>query len=258
MILKTYIIRTLKDPINLVMLILFPIVLISVMTFTANANVEGYNHIINGFNRFATSNVTFNAIFFQFFCGMIVTDTLYLEFRSDMRWRLMAVPKPFSRFIMSAIASSIFVSILNGAAILIFGRFVLNAHLHNLVITSVTLITAAVFLTLLGVLLFMIIPKKGTTTAIMFAFAFGQMLPLQFGMFNFEADAIGVGSFLPVMAGVRAMEHSGVMMAGFADGNFVGMIDTDMRMALIHLGILAGYMIVTGIAVIIVGRRRPI
>jgi len=258
MILKTYIIRTLKDPLNLIMLILFPIAMISVMTFAANANVEGYDHITNGFNRFATGNLTFNVVFFQFFCGMIVTDYLYLDFRSDMRWRLMATPKPFNRFLFSAIASSTFVSILNGAIILAFGRFALSAHLHNLLITGATLIILAVFLTMLGVLCFMFFPKKGTTTAVIMAFAFAQMLPIQFGMLRIEPDVIGAASFMPVVAGVRAMQHSGVMMAEFSDGEFIGMLDADMQMALIHLGILAGFMVVTAIVVAIMGRRRPI
>jgi len=257
MILKTYIIRTLKDPINLVMLILFPIAMVSVMTFAANASVEGYHHIFNGFNLFATGNTSFNAVFFQFFCGLIVTDTLYLEFRSDMRWRLMATPNHFSKFIISAIISSILVSILNGAVILGFGRFVLNAHLHNIFITSATLIIMSIFVTLIGVLCFMIFPKKATTTAIMFVFAFAQMLPLQFGMLSIESGTVTPVSFLPVIAANNALVHSGQALSTFVEGNRV-MLDTDIRTSLIHLAILLGYTLITGIAVAFVGRRRPI
>jgi len=247
----------LKDPMNLLMLILFPIGMVAIMTLVANNNVEGYDHIVNGFNRFATGNLTFNAVFFQFFCGLLVTDILYLEFRTDMRWRLMAAPKPFSRFVISAIIASIFVSIVNGIVVLAFGRFVFDAHLHNLLITSATLLTMGTFVTLVGVLCFMIFPKKGTTTAVMMAFAFAQMLPLQFGMISMERGTIGISNFIPVMTGVNAMQYSGQLLFDFVDGMPVH-LETDMRMALIHLGILAGYTLILGIAVAIIGRKRKI
>jgi len=245
----------LKDPMNFIMLILFPIVMISVTTLSGN--VEGTDHIRNGFDLFATSQTTFNALFFQFFCAMIVTDLLYLEFRSDMRWRIMATPIPFSRFVRAGIIASIIVSIINGALVFSFGRFVLNAHLHNLFISSITLLTLAMFLTFLGVLLFMLIPNKSTTTAIIMVFAFAQLLPVQFNMISIELGSVGIASFLPVVAANNAMMYSGIMISEVIEGTRIWH-DTDMIMSLTHLGILAGYMLVAGAAVAFLGRKRPI
>jgi len=245
----------LKDPMNYIMLIIFPVILISVTTLSVN--VEGTDFLRYGFDPFATGQTSFNALFFQFFCGMIVADILYLEFRSDMRWRLMATPKPFSSFVRAGIAASIIVSIINGVVVFSFGRFVLNAHLHNLFISSVTLLTLAMFVTFIGVLCFMLIPKKSITTALIMVFAFAQLLPVQFNMINIDIGSIGLASFIPVVAANNAMMYSGIMMLEIIDGNIIWH-DTDMRMSLIHLGILASYMLAAGIAIVILGRKRPI
>ena len=261
MILKHYLLRTLKEPVNFIMLILFPSVMIAITTFAFTGNMDSAFYMFDGYNRSATTNLTFNGVFFMFFSGMIVTDYLYLEFRSDMRWRLMATPVRFGKFVSAAIVASMIVAVLNTVIVFAFGIFVLNAHWHNPVITIAVLLLTGVFVTMLGVLLFLLIPKKSTTTAIIMAFAFAQIIILNFNMLPIAADSVGVASFLPVVAGVRAMEHSGIMMIELvgetlADG-FVR-LDSDMRMSLIHLGILAGFAVVTTVAVAIVGRKRKI
>ncbi|MCL2286891.1 MAG: hypothetical protein FWC32_11085 [Firmicutes bacterium] len=260
MILKHYILRSFKDPMNLVMCILFPIIMIAIMTVAANAAADGLN-IINGFNTSATNNTTFNALFFMFFSCMIVTDYLYVEFRSDLRWRLMATPVPFNKFIFSAIGASMIVTILNTTTVLLFGRFVLNAYLHNIFMTISVLLTMGILITLFGVLCFMLIPKKSTTTAVIMVFAFAQLLPIQFNMLSFERGVINASSFIPVVAAAQAVIYSGTMMIefvgqGFADG--IIRLEPDMRMALTHLGILVGYMVIAAIAVAILGRKRKI
>jgi len=231
--------------------------MITIFTVAGNNATDG-GRIINGFNVGATDNATFNAIFFMFFSGMIVTDYLYSEFRTDLRWRLMATPIRFSKFVTSAIVASMIVTIINTIIVLVFSRFVLDAYLHNIFITSAVLLTMGIFVTLFGVLCFMLIPNKGTTTAIIMAFAFLQLLPLQFNMIDPTRGVIGVANFLPVYAAGGAMMYSGGMWAQFVDGNFVGVFDADMTRALIHLGILVGYTVIVAIAVAIVGRTRKI
>ena len=258
MILKHYILRTLKEPINFIMLILFPAVMITIMTVAANNNFVGDAHIINDFNSIATGNTTFNAIFFMFFSGMIVTDYLYLEFRTDMRWRLMASPIPFSKFVASAVGASMIVSVVNTVIVLAFGRFVLDAYLHNIFMTSAVLLTMGIFVTLIGVLCFMLIPKKGTTTAVMMAFAFLQLLPINFNMISTERGILGAANFVPIMAAGQAMFYSGNMWVRFESGVLAHVYDADMGRALIHLGILVGYTVIVAVAVAIVGRTRKI
>ena len=260
MILAHYVLRTIKDRMNFIMGIAFPSVMILIMTMAANANTNGLN-IIDGFNISATTNTTFNAIFFMFFGGMWVTDFLYLEFRSDLRWRLMAAPVPFRKFVLGAIGASMIITAMNTVVVLLFGRFILDAYLHNIFVTSATLILLAVFVTMFGVLCFLLIPKKSTTTAILLASAFVQLLPLQFGMISLDRGVISAGSFLPVGAAIQAVVHAGTMMleflgTGLADG--VVRLEADMTTAFIHLGILAGYTALAAIAVAVVGRTRKI
>ena len=257
MILKHYIMRSLKDPLNLIMCIIFPSVMITIFTVAGNNSFEDGAHIINGFNSIATGNTTFNAIFFMFFSGMIVTDYLYSEFRTDLRWRLMATPVRFGKFVTCAIAASMIVTIVNTVVVLAFGKFALDAYLHNLFITGAVLLTMGIFVTLFGVLCFMLIPKKGTTTAIIMAFAFLQLLPLQFNILNVTRGVIGIANFLPVGAASGAMMYSGNMWVRFESG-VANVYSADMTRALIHLGILVGYTVIVAIAVAIVGRTRKI
>jgi len=251
--------RTLKDPLNFIMLIAFPLAMVSIMVAAFNAELPAsVEYLLGGFNPSATGNLTFNAIFFLFFSGMIVTDYLYAEFRSDMRWRLMATPKRFSSFVSAAIIASMIVTLINAVIVLTFGRFVLNAHLHNIFITGATVFVMAIFVTLFGVLIFLLVPKKSTCTAVMMAFAFIQMLPIQFGILDIERGVIGIANFVPVVAAVQALQYSGTKVLNFEDGAVVGLFEPDMNRALIHLGIVVGYTVVLGIAVAVLGKVRKI
>jgi len=257
------------------------------MTFTMTSNVEDSFRLIDGFCIFGTGQTLSMAVFFMFFSGMIVTDTLYLEFRSDMRWRLMASPQPFKKFVTAAILSSIIVSVFNSVVVLAFGALVLNAT-FDLIMVAVVFITMGIFATLFGVLCFLLFPKKGTTTAVMMAFAFVQLLALNFGMMPMPAfGEIGIASFLPLVAGIIPLEVTNGMSFStlpfdldiytmeqvyeqvaananwhllYTEDGFVvrDMLGTSPRMAWLHYGILAGYTALVGIAVAVLGRKRSI
>lgn len=263
MILKHYLIRTLKDPMNFVMLILFPFVMLTIFITTSRGIVPFELREYNGFCLQATGMLAFNVLFFQYFGGMLVTDFLYLEFRTDMRWRLMAVPKSFKSFVLAAIGASIIVGAINGAVVLVAARYIFNAY-FNIPITIIALMGMSIFVTLFGVLCFQIFPKKGTTTAVIMVFAFSQMLALNFGMIPApEIGEIGVISFLPIGAASRAMDYASGMMATFNNPElrFEGgmtMLGADMSASFTHLGILGGFIAAALIAVLIVGRVRKI
>ncbi|MCL1787432.1 MAG: ABC transporter permease [Defluviitaleaceae bacterium] len=257
LILKNYLLRAYRDKTTIIMMLIFPCVLIAIMTFVANSNAEGTYHIIEGYNRFATSNLLMNVLLFQFLSGLYLTDFMYADFRSDMRWRLLAAPASLGKYVFNACIANVIIALVNSAVILVFGYFVLDAHLSNFIMVAAPLFTFALFLTLLGMLLFMLIPKKSTTTALFFALAFGQILPFQFGLLTITGGTLGFGNFLPIVAALNAIEYASNIRFGFADGSFYT-ASADMRGALIHLGILAGYTLIAALAVIIVGRKKPI
>ena len=257
LILKNYLLRAYRDKTTIIMMLIFPCVLIAIMTFVSNANAVGYDHIINGYNVFATFNMVMNALLFQFLSGTYLTDFMYEDFRSDRRWRLLAAPVSLGKYVFIACIANVIIALANSAVILTFGYFVLDAHLSNLIMVVASLFTFSLFLTLLGMLLFMLIPKKSTTTALFFALAFGQILPFQFGIISTTRGVLGVGNFLPIIAASNAIEYASQMRFGFADGAYY-LLDADMGGALVHLAILAGYAVITGLAVMIIGRKRPI
>jgi len=263
LILKHYLIRTAKDPVNFLMLILFPFVMLTIFITTSRGLVPFELREFNGYCLQATGMLAFNVLFFQYFGGMIVTDYLYYEFRTDMRWRLMATPKSLKSFILSAFGASIIIGAINGAIVLVAARFIFDAY-FNVPITIIALLGMSTFVTLFGVLCFQIFPKKGTTTAVIMVFAFAQMLALNFGMIPApEVGELGIMSFLPIGAASQAMDYASGMMATFNNPElgFEGgmtMLGADMNFAYTNLGILGGLIVVTLIAVLIVGKVRKI
>ena len=263
MILKNYLIRTAKDPLNFLMLILFPFVMYAIFVATARGTVPFELRSLDGFCLQATGMLAFNVLFFQYFGGMLVTDFLYSDFRTDMRWRFMATPRPLSSFILSAVGASIIIGAINGAIVLTVARFVFDAY-FNIPVAILSLLGMSIFVTLFGILCFQIFPKKSTTTAVIMVFAFAQMLAINFGMIQFpELGEIGIANFLPLAAASLAMDYASGFIAtfnnpelGFEGG--VTMWGVDMNMAFTNLGILAGIIVVALIAVILVGRKRKI
>ena len=263
MILKHYLLRTAKDPLNFVMLILFPLVMLTIFITTSRQGVPFELREYNGFCLQASGMLAFNVLFFQYFCGMLVTDFLYGEFRTDMRWRLMATPKSLNSFVLSAIGASIIVSAINGAIVLTVARFVFDAY-FNIPITLIALFGLSIFVTLFGVLCFLIFHKKGTTTAVIMVFAFAQMLALNFGMISMAPFGdIGFDSVLPLLAASNAVNYASGMWAQLTtpelgwEGGFT-LFGTDMNMAFANLGILGGLVVVMLVAVLVIGRVRKI
>jgi len=266
MIFKNYFLRTVKDPLNFGMLIAFPLVMITIFITTTTGQVDAvYRTFNNGYCLVATGNLMFNALFFQYFAGMIVTDYLYHDFRGDMRWRLMASPKKFGTFVISAILASMAVAALNGVVVITFTRLVFNAY-FPIAMTIVALSGMSIFVTLFGVLCFLLIPNKGTTTAVIMVFAFAQMLIFNFGLIPFpEINSIGAASFFPIIAAARAIDHFGDISMQFQFTNpdigwegGITMLEAYNSTAFTHLGILGGLIVVTLLAVLIVGRKRKI
>lgn len=289
MILKHYLVRTAKDPLNFGMLIAFPFVMLAIFISTSTQGVPFELRQLNGFCIQASGMLAFNVLFFQYFGGMLVTDYLYSELRTDMRWRLMATPKPLNNYIFSAIGASIVIGAINGAIVLIAARFIFDAY-FNIPVTIIALVGMSIFVTLFGVLCFLIFPKKGTTTAVIMVFAFAQMLALNFGMIDMPAfGEIGLASFLPLGAASAAMNYSsGMWVSLFTPETYIEnaiatygveyaatlaervqsigslwelgftQFGIDMTRAYTHLAILGGLIVVTLVVVLIVGKVRKI
>jgi len=117
---------------------------------------------------------------------------------------------------------------------------------------------------LVGVLFFLIFPKKGTTTAAIMIFAFAQMVILNFNMIPLpQFGEMAPASFFPIVAGTNAISNAGDKLFRFVDPDLaweggIELLGTDMSSAYAHVGILAGLTIAVLIAVIIVGRKRKI
>jgi len=251
MIFKHYLIRICKEPIGLVCLILLPVAIASLFSFINNTAIEGYRHIVNGFNMSATFQTMSMMVMFQFFCAGIVVDFMYTDLRSDMRWRLLASPQPLRKFIFANIYASIIFSIFSGLIIIVVGMLAFNVYLSTIWVTLTTLVVLAVSLTLLGTLLFLLIPNKRTAEAITFVLAFGQTLPLNF--LPLENNAI---RFIFERCTPFAFAFNAILYSGDTRTWLINPIYMDMGRSMMNLGFLVAFGVIIGIAVLIVSRKR--
>jgi len=249
---RHYFKRITRDHVGTACLFLLPVALVALFTVISNTNFEGTDNIVDGFNVFATGNTMMQLVMFQFFNSMIITDFMYADLRTDMRWRLLASPQSFSKFIFSGAFVGVVYSIISGLFILGFGVFVFNANWGTLWVTLSTLLVLAILNTLFGLFLFLSIGNKNTTNAIAFGVAFGQTIPMNFMNLNNDAVRFFFERVTPFGIGSRVIVYGSTI----GENDFGDFIYKNMAHSMLNLGILVGLCAILAIAIIVISRRR--
>ncbi|MCL2501486.1 MAG: hypothetical protein FWE90_14285 [Defluviitaleaceae bacterium] len=256
MIVRHYFKRTAMDPIGVGAYIVFPLVLVTLMVVTSNYLVEGYSHLINGRNLNHSFNIIVNMLIFQLMGSLIVIDYLFEDLRGDMRWRLLATPKPIVSFAFANMVASIAFSFISGGLLILSGAFVFNAYLHNVWVLIAVLVLMATLSQLAGVLFFMLCKKRATANTLGVVFCWGNAL-LSGLIFNigFGEQLSRLGRlFTPFGWAWRAIMFSGG--AAGMGGNIVE--EGGMRDSLLNLGYLAGFCVALAVIILLLGRRKPV
>ena len=258
--LKHYIHRAFLDKIGLGIYVLVPVALIVVIHLINQALIEGTYHHIDGYDFIASEVVLFQMLLFQFLGGMFIIDYIFIDLKSARRWRLLAAPVSFNRFIFSALAASMLFMLISGLAILAFGFFFMNIYLGNLPIIIGLMLLVGLMSQFISIIASLLIKSKGaaegTGMAVYWVFiiASGNFMGISLGIPDFINE--NINPFNLTLSAVRYTWPAFDVPRGGDLSNFVNV--HDLTAAFANMGILAAWVVVLGIAIIIIGRRRPI
>ena len=264
MIIKHYLRRLLTEPIGLAINVAFPVVIV-VLNTVINVDIldaADQSLIVNGYSVMATVLATIIMVMFQFMYGTHIVDLLFRDFRSATRWRLLAAPKSINKYIFSAMLACVFFSILAGVLIMAVAAIFLDAHLHNPFILIGVITITSIFSQIFGMLVFLLVRKKGTAEAICVLFSFAMVVPAGHFLITFNMGRVVdfiFGYLTPYALAMRAILSSGIM-GNTVNENFTGNFayGRDMSTALLNMGALAATTAALAIITAIVARRRSV
>jgi len=192
--LKHYFKRIFTHPLNLLILIGLPIgiLIINILVmqaFQADIGVE-----IEGYDIPATVLMVVITIMFAFFNMSLAYDFPFDDFRTARRWRLLAAPVSLTQYLLSNAFVGFVFSMLTSAILVAVGVLFFNAYLPNVFVLAAVVFVFSIFSQLVGILLYLLCPKKANAEALVFAIVFG--LFILSGQFMFPVDLGSVGNFI--------------------------------------------------------------
>lgn len=251
MIFKHYLLRNMKHPLNIGAFIFLPLI-ISVINIMIIADIPD-DALIGGVNIVSTQILFMVIIMFQLFAPSLVYDMFWIDFRSDLRWRLLGTPVSINKFLFSLGASSIVVALLASTILIVFGVIVFDMYLFNIGVTIAVMFILAVFSTFLGMLIAIFSKSKGAAEGICHIFVWPQVAPVM--MLGISHPI--VTRFTPYALAINAIQYSSETFAdGMQDINMAFDAGYDMNTVFINIGVLAALTVVTGIVVVVMGKRR--
>lgn len=249
LIMMSYFKRFFRDFKEVLLLIAIPVGL-TVMWSLINAG-----ETVNGYNVNASFNAVPLMLSFQFFNAGIMIVYLFHDFRGEMRWRLLSMPRSLMSFVLPAFVANWMFSVVLGILVLIVSAVFLNAYLGNLLILAAVLLLVSLMATFISMLIFLYSKKLGSAN--------GKTYIVSFGLMILSGYMIPLGNSpiveffnnygTPLSLGARAVMYSGTLMDYLPNVESRG-----MEQALINVGILAAATLVIGIITIIATRRRKV
>ena len=244
---KHYFKRIAFHPINLLVFILLPVgisvinnsVLLNVII---DAGVEGF---VDMGEQYAIVTAII-MIMFAFFGLSLIYDLLYDDFKSARRWRLLVAPKSLGTFIYSNAVASTIVSLISSALIFVANVLIYGANVPNLWALAVVIFVFTLFVQLTGMLIFLLIPKKGTAEAATHAIVWSTTI-LMGNMFG----SINLGAALNFVF-QRATPNALATNALF---NLI--VENNISQAMTYTGFIGIYVVVMAVIVTLIARRRP-
>lgn len=173
-------IRSARDWMGNVILILLPIILIGFFYFVYSdegAGLEG----VGDSNQIATMLTISFALIFQIYGSAHSFETIGMDFLSPKRDRLLATPAEPRKMILSILMTSILVSFLQTMIVVLFSMLVLDATFPNFVWVALVLLISVVFNQLFGTIILFATQKVNTATAV--TSLYGTVVPIISGMY---------------------------------------------------------------------------
>ena len=271
MIVAHYMKRMFRDPKEIALLLAIPIGLIIINSLIAGGDFEAETGLyLAGYSILPSFMAPAFLLSFQFFNGFFMFVFLYKDFRSGMRWRLLAAPCPVRAFVFPAFIANWLVSIALGVVYIVITAVTLNVYWGNIFILAAVLVVISLMATVVACLIFLFTRKLSQANAVGYIVSFGLMvlsgfmIPLQmFGDSAVIRFLLNHGT--PLSLGQSAIISSGALDTIF-DGTdiFIGLpgfgigAEGGMGRAFINIGILMAITLVLGLIAVIAARRRKI
>jgi len=251
-IIKHYLKRAFMNPVEIALMTLLPVGII-VLTMFLNmefmSGEEGAEFLWQGYDLVSTGNIHNILVMFMFMSGAYAGGWYFRDLRSVNRWRLNATPvAPFS-FLLGAISGGFIFSVSTAALILVVGYFFMNMYLGNLFVVVIVVFLIVLMSQFIGICVAVFVKSVGAVDGIMMALSFAMASMAGAFFVPIPMPQFVVRYILPYGVSLFAMRGSGqpitdAIGSGFGD-------------SLLHIGILAGMTLISGIVAFILLRRRP-
>lgn len=253
LIFKHYLRRALKEPIGFAVGTGLPTVLILIISFVMMKQVPDEDmYMWNGYNVIATPIAVLFMTGFQFFGGNVLLDYIYEDFRGDRRWRMLSMPVKTMDYVVGILMASCFFGMIQGGLIIGVSTMVLDVYWGNPFILVGTLFACSALAQLLYMLLFLLIPKKGTieiiTQVVIQVMIFSSGLISTFEVDLEQGNTVVKEAAFEQYGTPISLARNAILDSGFIGGN--------MDNALLSLGLLYGVLAIFIIAVVVCGKRK--
>jgi ABC-2 type transport system permease protein len=252
LIFKHYLFRSLKEPIGIAIVTGLPTVLIIIISMAIMTQIpDDASYIRNGYNMVYSQIAIMFMVSFQFFGGNVLLDYIHPDFRGDRRWRMFSMPVRTNDYVFGTLAACFLYCVIQGGIVIGISAIFLNAYWGNPWVLIATLFACAGLAQLLYMLLFLLIPKKGTVEAVGQIIIWTMMIASGWiGTFNTEVWKGGGsahGNFFTNYGTPISLARNAITNSGFIGNN--------MNNALLSLGILYAVLAILAVIVGLIGKK---
>ncbi|HLV10534.1 MAG TPA: ABC transporter permease [Halanaerobiales bacterium] len=177
---KFHLLRSSRDFVGHIILILIPIVLISIFNYIYSSNLIPTDAMVDSVEIPVILTIGF-ALTFQIYGAAISFETLAQDFLTPMHDRLMAAPVNPRKMISSVLLSSIIVSFLQTVVIVIFSMIIFKARFESLWAILLVLLLSVIVHQLIGTVIIFLSKNVKTSNAV--TTLYGSIAPILIGLY---------------------------------------------------------------------------
>lgn len=253
LIFKHYLFRSLKEPLGIAIITVLPMVLITIISMAMITQIPDETlYIRNGYNIISSQIALMFMVSFQFFAGNILLDYIHPDFRGEKRWRLFSMPVKTNDYVFGILAACFLFSMIQGGVVISISAIFLDAYWGNPFVLFLTLFACAGFAQLLYMLLFLLIPKKGTVEAVAQIIIWSMMFVSGWiGTFSTDIaqdSGSNIRNFIADYGTPISLARNAITNSGFIGNN--------MNEAMLSLGILYTLLAILAVSVGLIGKKN--
>lgn len=253
LVFKHYLKRTLTEPVGIGIVTGLPTLLIFILTSVIMGQIpEDVPYMWQGYNMVSTHIAIMFMVSFQFFGGNVLLDHIHADFRGDRRWRMFSMPVKTNDYVFGILMACFVFCIVQGALVIGISAVFLDVYWGNLWVLIATLFACAGLAQLLYMLLFLLLPKKGTVEGLVQVIIFAMMFASGWIGINMDGTAGSTGkafnNFFTQYGTPISLARNAITNSGF--------LGNDMNNAVLSVGILYVLLTVLAVTVALIGKHK--